>query len=449
MDVLISLLALAGGGGIVFTFKFLINLYLKNNYERLKKNIKNTTSELNLKIKKETEHLNEDKHVKQMLVKGKYKNIRIDIELNVSMKTGYSEIAIDLEFKPVENNKFSLEYRNDPLGLIENDNSGNLLITGDESFDNTFVFHTGSNIYIPVLFGNKLRNRLNYFTLDSKYIRIRQNKISVMYYSAGLRFGIPFSDFLKELVVLADIVRNFRFNFNSISENIKNEKVFNAKLKMIEALCMLPDEIKKIERLCIEIMKKYKKDYASVNDRTSLENYKAIKTVCVKAQGEDGALELIKIMFENKGDENNRDTISFILNRYFKTFKKDIIKLYIAERNHELKKHIINHFILRKEQGLNDIVANEISNYKIFDRVQIELLGKCGKKEHVEVLYDFGERTTDEIYKKACRENIAKIQSRLGSAEKGWISITDNDKLDGALSKNDLHKKGQLSKGEA
>ncbi|MFC1848731.1 HEAT repeat domain-containing protein [candidate division CSSED10-310 bacterium] len=78
----------------------------------------------------------------------------------------------------------------------------------------------------------------------------------------------------------------------------------------------------------------------------------------------------------------------------------------------------------------------------------LQALGNCGEIQVVETLINYMNSVTQTRVKSAAKEAIALIQSRLGPAEKGWLTIAEQHAAEGALSVSSPEPEGTLSINE-
>ncbi len=98
------------------------------------------------------------------------------------------------------------------------------------------------------------------------------------------------------------------------------------------------------------------------------------------------------------------------------------------------------------QEKLSPFLIKELEkNESQYRNYLIEALGNCGRVNAVEKLLEIGKSTLNPLLRSSVKEAIIKIQSRLGNADKGWLSVTQLDEIDGALSLADRVTDGSLS----
>lgn len=116
------------------------------------------------------------------------------------------------------------------------------------------------------------------------------------------------------------------------------------------------------------------------------------------------------------------------LTHYYEKRKDNDTQIKILQALVALGKVFVDKFFI------TDFLIRHLSEDKPFVHLDIlfTLLKQHGTVEAVEPLMRLADR--DHSYQDAASQVISKIQSRLGSVEKGWVSISENKDEDGALS---------------
>ena len=78
-------------------------------------------------------------------------------------------------------------------------------------------------------------------------------------------------------------------------------------------------------------------------------------------------------------------------------------------------------------------------------RAVVGALGTCGTAEAVEPLMKLSKSSINILLNAAVQQAIASIQSRLGGADAGWLSVAGLEGTEGALSLSDTAGEGALS----
>ena len=124
----------------------------------------------------------------------------------------------------------------------------------------------------------------------------------------------------------------------------------------------------------------------------------------------------------------------------------DIYKKYNSDRILQNIIYLIRVFKLKNHEPF--LIENIENDGPGISDLILKSLGEFGTIKSVEKLHKLAKSTLNPMQKREYSGIIAQIQSRLGNAEKGWISVVDDEKLDGALSKEEVDKKGLLSREE-
>ncbi|MBN1499992.1 MAG: hypothetical protein JW982_07550 [Spirochaetes bacterium] len=114
--------------------------------------------------------------------------------------------------------------------------------------------------------------------------------------------------------------------------------------------------------------------------------------------------------------------------------------------NEEDKKKFIKVIEISKIQELENFLIDEIksSGNSIINEI-LDALASSGTRKSVETVSKLSSGSINPFLIKKCNETIAAIQSRMGKAEKGWVSIDDGNELEGALSCDVLPGKGSIT----
>ncbi len=152
----------------------------------------------------------------------------------------------------------------------------------------------------------------------------------------------------------------------------------------------------------------------------------------VKSLDDEGAIEIVKILNDNKYDKG----IPGLLNLFFRTVNMDLLK------------EILRAFESFGNDSLSDLLVSRLAKDEYELRVAIiKALGRCGRVSAVEALGRLAS-SIDPFVRRAAQKSISMIQSRLGNVEEGWLSIAEASDKGGALSIADKAQKGSLSINE-
>jgi hypothetical protein len=177
-----------------------------------------------------------------------------------------------------------------------------------------------------------------------------------------------------------------------------------------------------------------------------------VQVEAAKHLEEQGMNHLVKIL-ETRRESLEPTLIKEILqtlqeNKFSKSIPV-LEKIYHSDRGDDLKKSILQAFAVFGDTSLNSFLLVELEKENPgFTLYIIEALGTCGQVEAVEKLFKTGKKTLNLITRRKVKEAITRIQSRLGDVEKGWLSMTYLQDIDGALSLDSDPGEGALSAAE-
>jgi HEAT repeat protein len=124
-----------------------------------------------------------------------------------------------------------------------------------------------------------------------------------------------------------------------------------------------------------------------------------------------------------------------------------LIHVFDMNRDNEIRIEIINACETIGTVTVNDFLVEKLSSREPDIRyASIKALASCGNKHAVEHLYDIARKTTgNRKIKREAAHAIEAIQSRLGDVEKGWLTLSETDSQEGALSVIGETEEGKLS----
>ena len=96
---------------------------------------------------------------------------------------------------------------------------------------------------------------------------------------------------------------------------------------------------------------------------------------------------------------------------------------------------------------LNDYIISIIGQYSISDDEQKYLI-RYGNKNEIKKLNNLVKNLKDKNHIRVIKNIINKIKVKLGDSMDGWVSVEETGEFDGALSIDEIPKKGSLSTGE-
>jgi hypothetical protein len=154
--------------------------------------------------------------------------------------------------------------------------------------------------------------------------------------------------------------------------------------------------------------------------------------------GDRGMNHLLGIFESRNASTNIRLLIDIVQIFKENDFRKSIPvlkKVYLSDRGDALKIAILQALAAFGDEGHSFLLAELDKDHPPGLCIAvIEALGTWGRVEAVEKLCRIEELTLYSSVRQAATQAIARIQSRLGNVEKGWLSMAKFKDVDGALS---------------
>ncbi len=160
-------------------------------------------------------------------------------------------------------------------------------------------------------------------------------------------------------------------------------------------------------------------------------------------------LELLRSSRHLKTDEKLMIIKAIKRKKYLKAIPA-LIEFYQTAISYQIKNEILNTFTEMEDKSANDFLMQLLKGAESPSIELLDAIAACGDISSIEPLYLLSERTLSSILKNQLKHTIAKIQPRLGSAEKGWVSVSETDFKEGGLSEAKEVQDGAIShlKGE-
>jgi hypothetical protein len=306
--------------------------------------------------------------------------------------------------------------------------------TGDEGFDHDILLEPDELSNLVAFMDHETRRLLMVLSRDSGYFEINNS-------SALAGFEKPRSlktgRVKRYISLVVEITRGFSKPVSieeRFAENIKTDPVPQVRINNIRAVTSYFTGKSKRDSFLREAL-----------DNSFIE----VQVEAAKHLGKEGLAHLVKILAD-KARSLNRDLAIDIVD----TLKKDnynksipvLKKVYHTDRGDTLKKAVLQAFTVFADTSLHSFLLTELERESsALTSNIVEALGTCGQVEAVERLYKIGKSRFSPVIRSTVKEAIARIQSRLGDVEKGWLSVSQLQDAEGALSLADEAGKGALS----
>ncbi len=123
--------------------------------------------------------------------------------------------------------------------------------------------------------------------------------------------------------------------------------------------------------------------------------------------------------------------------------KLSIIYKKINDSN--IQERILQYFMYACDPTVNNFLISELENETPLKRDIIDALASCGTVETVEALRKHINGSYNPFIISKVKDAIAQIQSRLGDVDKGWVSMSIENKDEGKMSITENEQEGALS----
>ncbi|MCP4131053.1 MAG: HEAT repeat domain-containing protein [bacterium] len=314
------------------------------------------------------------------------------------------------------------------------------ILSGDQTFDDALLITAPDPCYIAALLNKTAREQIHKLAINTMNLEITPGSIRINIFENDLSHDL--SNALSSYVALMLSIGNSFTNGLTIKQrllaNIASETLPAVRLNNIQMLmshfsidkdvnqtldgCLNNNDIEtRIEAA------RYLKDKGmeflvkTLKTETSLSEDLKIKIITIfRENGYNKSVPALKTLFSQKREDGS----------VHRELQAEIIKAFSSFGDTKL-----NSFLLK-------LLEDNISNFSLS---VITALGSCGTVESVETLYTLAKKSSFPAVKNAAQNSIQQIQSRLGTAENGWLSIEELSETDGALSFSDSATEGSLS----
>lgn len=311
---------------------------------------------------------------------------------------------------------------------------GSIPLTGDPNFDYRLIIEGLNDIQLLALFGEETRAVLlklirdtGRFTFTSLQIEFFIPTISID--DNNLILLTVFDTFItlaKKLLLVDDVKKKLLLHSSSDScpgVRLNNLKALyeyysidsDIKNRLIKALYDPGKEVCKFAMECLG-EEGIKIVYEFIKGNPKLSYYHPL-----------GIINVIELLADSKGEKCCPVLINYFYQSQSSKIQKSIIKILAKIKGPEVEKFFIKILHSGSNQFIEDVIAS---------------LSRCGTAPAVMPLLDYAKKLfiTHDLKIKA-RRAAAQIQSRLGPYEKGMLTITETDEMDGALSFSDQDEK--------
>lgn len=303
------------------------------------------------------------------------------------------------------------------------------ILSGDKNFDTVFTGNSEHKSFYHGLLKYKLRNSLLILSNESESVNVSNSSLVVL---------IPLNPEEKPLISCINMIKN-------IMNHITNDT--SLKEKLIDTIKHDPVPEVKLHNIRALAEEYNTSDTRNIIREAMSDPNISLRIECAKHLGDEG-IDYLRDMIqtESKLDTDQLHTIIQILK---KTNDREIVKKfrYIYPKSREIvKQRILILFREFSDNEVNEFLLSELSKGNADLNIAIiEALGTCGTVDSIEKLIVWSKEQLNPFMRNTVKQAIEKIQSRLGPAGRGWLSIPEYSEKEGALSIADEASDGALS----
>lgn len=317
-------------------------------------------------------------------IRGNYKGL----DVVASLKNGES-LFIKTEFPVVCRGKFLIRAHKGYTTFKSRSNKLSKIKSGHKKFDKSLVVYTLKELPIRSYLSNNTRGAL--LKLRSQYpdLKIDENEICV-----ALKFSSL--SFINQLDEITSYFKQLKYHF-STQKDMKQ---------------MLSDII---------------------NDRNEPESlrYQCLNTIIEEIISKEEKVRFLKSLQTSKEPFIQLEVL-YHLYRMKKIDIQELTEFLETEYDISLLKRVVQIIRALGSPDFNNLLLRLVMQKGEHQMEMIELIGDYAQVDAVEPLMELGKKQYR--LKKQISRAILKIQSRLGPADKGWVSIAAGEDEKGALS---------------
>lgn len=342
----------------------------------------------------------------------------IRIYINHSINTGGI-------FRMTLENNFS-------TGLSETRLTGEEILVGDAEFDARFLIKGSSPLHVSALMNEGTRKKILTIEGKSHFVVLTSTWFEVV-----LRYGGR----KKE-----DVAAITREALEVSKDLSRNDDVRARLLDNIRA-----DSVPGVRAACIRHLASHFPSDSEITDLLSVTLKDPDLLVRIEAArhlGFEGLEVLTKMLEEgqNISEDETLNIIRFLEEHRFAGSIPVLRKMFESGGSEAVLMEILKVFTAIGDTGLNGFLVKHLEHNTgdIRDGL-ISALSTCGTVDAVEPLLKLSKSSISPFLHSDIQRSIASIQSRLGGADAGWLSVTETGSAEGALSMGDGAGDGALS----
>ncbi len=343
-------------------------------------------------------------------------------------------LEISIWFDNSDKKQFSITSKGEKTVAADFSLDSGLVKSGDDIFDSLLDINVAKRpdkVIAILTFG--IREKIISLSENSYHLSLSNNSICVTdIKSKSISYASIISILDKMVSISKFIISDNDFKKLHIN-NIKYDKVANVKLLNLK---MLLENYRKDKEIN-DMLK------SSVSDWDYMVQYKAAKYL-----GIEGFYHVVKLVRERKieGDNLLLDALRDVGKRNFRKAADSLIQEFHNVHEESFRLNILDTLKKLGDERFSSFLLSllEHSDDDIVNGA-VDALSTCGDVHAVEKILDVAGRSINPFFRSKLNETVLQIQSKLGLAKKGWLSVTDPRLGEGKLSLVDGADEGSLS----
>lgn len=295
---------------------------------------------------------------------------------------------------------------------------------GEPSFDQKIIIVEGDYTLALSLLNHKLREEMLKLTDLCLLFNINRECLMVELEAPWVMDQYYIRSVVQKALAIAKNLGKNKTIAESLRDNFQSEPLAKIRLAILKSAIEQfhgSDPVKKILHSALE------------------DPDQDIQLEAAVGLGSEGLNHLGKIVQNIEGDNDvNISRLNLAIDHLFKNpgapQLKALQNLYTRIKDKTIQLKILSGFKKLKDKSLShflvEILETSPSSIK---RDVVTALATCGNIQAVEKLCVLEKKTLNPKFRKEIRETINQIQSRLGDAEKGWLSTVEVKGKDGKI----------------
>lgn len=304
----------------------------------------------------------------------------------------------------------------------------NDILIGDPAFDDGILIQSYDTQQMQIVLNKKARSIISEFFNFSygKNIRINESKIIFYVQYSNVQSLKDIEHILDNLIILAKIFCRKGNPVDLLKENYLSETKKGVKKQLLNTLYSLKGSLPHTDPVII----------SALTDKSAEVQFSG--TRLLKKKGYNHLKNLYK--------SGNVYIKNLIINHLKNESEPYFLDFFLEQAEREsstaVKQELAEYFKMTGDAKAESFLRKElllkrsyetIPDFTSYKRKIIEALKHCGTYKSIEPLYNIKQLTL----KREADEAIAMIQDRIGSGDKGWLSITSDTNDGGKLSLTD------------